>query len=635
MARPNAWYNLLNDFVKQVRIVSREQTAALGETGVKVAFWGSQRRIVRQIIEGMEHGLRKFYVLKSRQLGSSTAFVIIAIFWMALHPNLKGALVVDQDKTRDDFRETIRNIINSIPASYFGGAFGIKKGADNKYFMAFTNGSQLNFLVAGTSASKVKWGESTGYSFVLLSEIASYGSDEGLLSFEEAMSDTNPDRFYVYESTAKGMNHWHKRWKSARADPFTKCCIFVGWWSKELNSIKRIDPRFVVYGVTQADEYEQDKINKVKELYGHEITMEQLAWYRWRQSSDEQTEDSLNQNQPWTEFDAFVLSGKSYFAMRMIAKDMDRLDSPETSPGYQGFRFWLGSTFWDGKLEDLGADDLRRREIELRVWQPPHPDATYVIGCDPAGGSKDTNDRHAIEVWRCYADRLVQVAEYADNMVDTRRCAWVLAYLAGVYRNCMVIVELSGGYGRSVLVELEHIRDMLRAEHNSMMRAGTRKNIDWTDFLDNAVPYIYRKVDNPASAGYVLHFQTTGDNKRKIFSQFRDAHVNGYLEINSRDLLGEMQIIVQDKDEIGAPNNMKDDRTFASCLAAEAWVLHKRAPMLALGETYDVVRRREETGRPGTNIVDQIVTKVLTQINEPMQAPLSPAQAWLEERGLQ
>ncbi len=464
---------------------------------------------------------------------------------------------------------------------------------------------------------------------VLLTEVATYGSSEGLDNFEEAMSETNPERLYVYESTAKGFNHWRDRWLAAKGDSFTKRCIFVGWWAKDTNIIPQRDPRFQIFGLTEPDEREREKIAKVKEWYGWTITAEQLAWIRWR-SSGSQTEASLNQNQPWTEAEAFVMSGKSYFQTRLIAADYERIGGTEDTPAiqYVGSRFWFGKDFWSTTMENLRGDPLRRQEVELRTWQAPMKEGRYVIGCDPAGGSDDKNDRHAIEVYRCYADKLVQVAEYADNIAETKHCAWVLAYLAGVYKNC--IINLEGRFDFHSYID--HIRDMLRADMNRERKS--MKGESWEDFLDNARYYIYRRPDSPASAGYILHFMTTGDNKRMIFNEFRDAHVNQYLVVNSKPLLEEMQIIVQDGSEIGAPNKQKDDRCFASCLATHAWVQHERPGLLMMGETFAAVEARESGERNDGGFVNRIVSQYLKEIESPVQ-DMTPAQLWMSERGLQ
>jgi len=646
------WQELLAKFISQLRIVSREVSVKPGERGAQLKLWRSQHRILDEIAKGMDEGVRKFYVLKSRQLGSTTVFVVILLFWLAMHPKTKGALVVDHEGTRDNFRETIREIITSIPAKYFGDAFAIKKGADNRNFMAFTNGSQLNFLVAGTSKDKVSWGESSGYSVVILTEIANYGSEEGLNNFEEAMSETNPERLYVYESTAKGRNMWFKRWQAAEADPFSIRRIFVGWWSKELNAIPVNDPKFAIYGRDRPDSRESAKIAAVQERFGHTITMEQLAWRRWKSADTSKSESSLDQNQPWVPEEAFVVSGHSFFQTRLLSQNLERITSEPTvlrlpdgasmtvaGIPYKAYRFWMGEDFWSASLQQLDGLRDSPRDIQLRIWHEPVLDGRYVIGCDPAGGRDDKNNNHAISIFRCYADRLIQVAEYADNMAETAHCAWVLAYLAGVYRNCQIIVELNGGYGKAVMTELDHLRDQLRAEHNAHKRGAANKanpkGQDWTDFLSMARYYIYRRPDNPASAGFILNWITNFDNKRLVFSEMRDSHMNGALVINSRPLLEEMLDVVEDSDKstIGAPGNQKDDRVMAACLANHAYVQDERPGLIMQGMTFEKVTREEAGARTKGHIVNNIVAQHFRNHEEGV-AEVPPHQQWMANRGL-
>jgi hypothetical protein len=170
-----------------------------------------------------------------------------------------------------------------------------------------------------------------------------------------------------------------------------------------------------------------------------------------------------------------------------------------------------------------------------------------------------------------------------------------------------VIIELSGGYGKAVMVELEHLRDLLRADYNGERRGP--KGQDWTDFLSTARPYIYRRPDSPASAGYVLNWLTTQDNKNQIFNELRDSHISGALVINSRPTLEEMMTIVQEGDSIGAPGHQKDDRTFALALANHAWVQDERPAMMAQGHTYASVTARENGDRTGGHVIDRIVAE--------------------------
>ena len=74
----------------------------------------------------------------------------------------------------------------------------------------------------------------------------------------------------------------------------------------------------------------------------------------------------------------------------------------------------------------------RYNEVDLRVWEEPVPGARYAIGFDPAYGRNDNADNNVICVARCFADKWVQVAEYASNNHTAGQSAWVMAHLAGM-----------------------------------------------------------------------------------------------------------------------------------------------------------------------------------------------------------
>src|SRR5205814_426605 len=136
------------------------------------------------------------------------------------------------------------------------------------------------FMSAGTRKSKTSGtlGRSVGLALAHLSEVCSYDNDEGLVAFENSLSDINPDRLYIYESTARGFNTWHKMWERARKDPAHCTCLFLGWWSKPSQAIAQYEPDFELYGKAPPTDKELAKIKEVQEFYGHQITVEQLAW---------------------------------------------------------------------------------------------------------------------------------------------------------------------------------------------------------------------------------------------------------------------------------------------------------------------------------------------------------------------
>jgi hypothetical protein len=208
--------------------------------------------------------------------------------------------------------------------------------------------------------------------------------------------------------------------------------------------------------------------------------------------------------------------------------------------------------------------------------------------------------------------------------------AWVLAFLGGAYKNCMINLEITGGFGHTVMTELDNIRNQLRAEVFNQKTAER----GWQDFLVTARWYLYHKPDSPG-AGYVYNWNSTFDAKNRMLSGMRDAHVTDVLLIKSLHLLDEMAIVVQDGGTIGAPNKQKDDRVFAAALACEAWNRWFRPQMLAEGYTYDITTRLE-TGQASAaeNLISRLVQNTLKRTEEYEDEAQSPNRTFLEERGL-
>ena len=619
------WLPVFMEFIKLLRIDSKE-VAATDSRGSELKLWRSQRLFLEQFCDGLDKGIRTFYVLKSRQVGLTTLSLVIDVFWLAFHPGTIGALVTDSSKNSAANRKLIRRYIESVPKSFFGKSFEIVD--DNKDFMTFSNGSRLDLLVAGTRAKKA-WGEGVGYVFSHCTEVASYGSKEGIDSFREALAETNPNRLAIYEGTAKGFNHWRDMWISGKKDTHTIRTIFLGWWSKDLNTIKRSDPRFAVFGTGELEPEERELIATVKEEYGYNVTQEQLAWYRWKMNDDSSDAKTIHQNQPWTEGQAFIQSGYSFFAVRMLHKDMDRVKEVP----FKGYRYLLGNDFHMGVMEPI-TDMDRLHEVELRVWEDPveGDTAQYIIGCDPAWGRNDWGDRHAISVWRCFADKLYQVAEYADNNTGNQQCAWVLAHLAGAYKNCMINIELTGGPGRAVMTEFEQLRDRMRSETYQKKVEGSA--YEWDDFLQTARWYLYHRPDS-MGAGYAKGWESTGESKFRMMLQIQNAHSSGLMEINSVPLIEEMYTVVQDGSFIGAPNTSKDDRVFSAALANMGWLEWIRPGQVQRGETYETLMSIENEGEDskGKMFMNRLVVNFLASQAEREEEYKTPRDHWLEDKG--
>lgn len=627
----NKWLRLFEQFVADIRIVSKEVVSD-DPRGVPLVLWESQRRFLQEVGRGLDAGIHQFNCLKSRQLGVTTVSLAIDVFWLAMHDNIIAGIVTDNEANRDANRALIRKYVTSFEDGYFGGSFTIVD--DNRTMMTFSNGATIRFLVAGTKKKSIAWAEGTGFAMLHFTELAKYADAEGMKSLLEGFAQTNPNRLLLMESTANGYNHWKARWEAGAADPYIQRSFFVGWWAGDTNRIERSDPRFKQWGKLPPDKDEREKIAAVKKQYDWSITPEQLAWIRWREGTAGADQDLLQQNQPWTATDAFVQSGRSFFAIRSINKDLQKMDASlqrgESAYRYKGYRYVEVDHFLDFYMEEETEDKDR---IELKIWEEPKPNGKYAIGYDVAYGRNDHKDGNVISVWRCYADCMVQVAEYATYGVDVRYASWVFFHLCAAYGDVMGNIEI-GGPGRLVMQEFDHLRQLLGAEMNRE-RVASRK---WEDAAANVRWYLYHKPDS-LGAGYVYNFETNWTSKRPLMHAYASSYVTNCLEVRSRKLLDEMTLVQDNDGDIGAPDSAdieeKDDRVFAAALAHKAWADWIRRDMLSQGQTFEQVTK-EESGevKPTNKVVDSIVYRFLARQEELANQEPERGTPWERQNGL-
>jgi hypothetical protein len=624
--RSGRWLKLFEEFAKDLRITSKE-SANSEAGGDPLVMWESQRRFLQEVGSGLDNGVHVFNCLKSAQLGVTTISLAIDVFWFALHPNLIGCLVTDDEKKRDANRDLLTKYIESFEDGYFGDSFKIVK--NNRTSMHFSNGGRLDLLVAGTKRKGLSWAEGVGYALAHITEIAKYGDVEGIKSLEERFAQQNPHRLYIFESTADGMNHWRTRWYDGLNDPMQRS-FFIGWWSGDTNRIERNDPRFPIYGLHAKSAEEHKNIVDVARLYNHRITPEQLAWYRWKQTKAGAEQGLLDQNQPWTADQSFVMTGYSFFQSRVVGDDIKKL--MDDQPLFQGYRYECGDDFFHFSMVKLDPEVDSVENVELKVWEEPHENGVYVIGFDPAYGRNDHKDANAILVWRCYADIMVQVAEYVVAS-DVKHASWVLFHLASAYRNCMINLEI-GGPGALVMSEVKHLEQLLKSE----MHQKRSEERGWEDAFQNARWYLYHRPDSMGT-GYIYNFNTTGRTKAPLMHGFRGAYSSRELVIRSLGLLHEMSIVVVDDGEIGAPESKdaacKDDRVFAAAFSWMAWSEWIRKDMIASGQTYQVVSDSESKSQNEKmkgrmmGIVERFMASAEARANEEPQPP-----KWMRDVGL-
>ena len=101
-------------------------------------------------------------------------------------------------------------------------------------------------------------------------------------------SSLYPHRLQIYDRRRTASTIMRKRGDLAKRDP-TKAAIFIGWWRDERNAFPLDHPFFTKYmpdGIQSSlAPLERKRVREVREAFGFEISLQQIAWYRWHPPS--------------------------------------------------------------------------------------------------------------------------------------------------------------------------------------------------------------------------------------------------------------------------------------------------------------------------------------------------------------
>jgi hypothetical protein len=491
-------------FCKHLKIETKEQgMRVLGEQ-----LLGTQTYVMDEVARGLAEDKHFFVVLKGRQLGITTISLALDLYWHFVHPGMQGTLTTDTEENREQFRSTLQMYMDGLPKEY-----KIPLMSHNRNQMVLKNRSRLFYQVAGIRA-KGGLGRGKGITFLHGTETSSWGDEEGLASLLASLAEQNPLRYYMFESTARGFNMFHDMWVTAKRAR-TQKAIFVGWWRNQFYSADPKSDIYKVYWDGKLSPEEKEWTKDIKKVYNYEVNSRQIAWWRWKLHEGLKDEGLMYQEFPPTEDYAFVMTGTSFFS---TARCTDAMKEAKKQ-AFISYRFSMGANFQDTQL--LQSTE---RLATLKIWEEPVSTAYYVIGADPAYGSSDWADRFCIQVFRCYADGMDQVAEFATSELNTFQFAWVICY-----------------EGREL-----------------------------TNVLSNMQHYLWRRNDSfgiSNSIGWV----TTHSSKERMLNYLKDYFERGMLHMYSTECIDEMKGIVRDQGTIAAMGRAKDDRVMAAALAAAAF----------------------------------------------------------------
>lgn len=557
--------DLFYKFCSELKIETKEQGLRKMNN-----LLGTQTYVMNEIAKGLEDDIHFFVILKGRQLGITTISLALDLYWHFTHPGLQGTLTTDTEENRDMFRTTLSMYMEGLPKEY-----RIPLLAHNRNQLSLKNRSRLFYQVAGLRA-KGSLGRGKAITYLHGTETSSWGDEEGLASLLASLAETNPDRLYLFESTARGFNMFHDMYTTAKRAR-TQRAIFCGWWRNELYMADPDSQIYKVYWDGKLSGEEKEWVRDIKKLYDVEINSRQIAWWRWKMAEGIKDDALMYQEFPPTEDYAFVMTGTSFFSNSRCTDAFKKAKNKS----FDAYRYTFGVNF-----QDTEVIKSTERLATLKVWEEPVDNGYYVIGADPAYGSSDWADRFCIQVFRCYADGLEQVASFATSEMNTYQFAWVIAHLAGAYKNSTLNLEINGP-GQAVINELRNLKRQASAMGSSIGR-------DLMDVYASMQNYIWRRNDTLGGPSNSIGWLTTAATKERMLTYMKDFFERGMMDIYDIDTIEEMKTMIRDGGSIEASGRNKDDRVIGCSLATAAFTEQVQPRLIAQRITRAVSKSQED-----------------------------------------
>src|SRR5215471_5779537 len=85
---------------------------------IPLKLLGTQLYVLEEICKGLDEGVTTFVILKARQLGMSTFFIALDLFWAFEHAGLLGAFVTHTDQSKAQFRNIIKVFFANLPKTH-------------------------------------------------------------------------------------------------------------------------------------------------------------------------------------------------------------------------------------------------------------------------------------------------------------------------------------------------------------------------------------------------------------------------------------------------------------------------------------------------------------------------------------
>ena len=508
----------------------------------------AQRRLVRHFIRCLQDGDPiRVIILKARRHGMSS-IVQAFFFWMCATRPYQHSLTIAHDQVTTRY-------LHGITERYYRymprWCRPMKDTATRGAMLEFQNPSKreeirdkepgLESSMQTTSLENA--GAGFGILWLHLSEVArkpwcSEAGNEALTTAMQTVPD-EPNTAVIIESTAQGVgNAFHEMWLAAESHESDYLAFFAPWWEEPTYKAKvPLD-----FERTQ----EEDQLAELALETAWILTDEQFQWRRLTIANKCRGKlDQFHQEYPSTPREAFLTSGRPFFDPEAVERHRHHAE--------MGKPLHIGDVVSKIKDDQIYATFEKNRYGNLRIWREPEEDEDYLIFSDCAAGVDEQGDFQAAYVLPRHGE--LEVVAAWHGLVDRDLFAENLCRLGYLYNRALIAVEVTGGWGASVITSL-------------------RK--------DN-YPNLYRKRPSgdrrSRKRGLVYGWETTQKTRAEMLDALEQALREDDIICNDPQLLEECRTFSYGTGgKPQAQSGCKDDRVMAAAGAVYLYLHERKAP---------------------------------------------------------
>jgi hypothetical protein len=346
----------------------------------------AQKIVLNQIRECEKSGtLKRFIVLKARQMGLSTLFEGLIFQNTATHEFKNSMIIAHEDKATQNLFNMSKLFYEELPD-----VLRPMKKYSNEKALAFENPTSeetekkknpgLRSKITVSTANTVEAGRSATVHNLHASEVAFFpDAKTTMLGLLQSIPD-EMNTMVVLESTANGVGDWfHDMWQKATRGENDFIPIFLPWfiddgYSRPFKSAAE-RKQFMAEVESKSKDKDGNVINTFEFdlMKKFDLTPEQLNWRRWAIANKCQGDEELfMQEYPSTAEESFITSGRPKFNISSLKKYQTVTKEP--TRGYLQ------------ESEDGIVTFIEDKNGYLHVFEKPVEGKYYCIGADVAEG---------------------------------------------------------------------------------------------------------------------------------------------------------------------------------------------------------------------------------------------------------